>query len=377
MSNSSFPVARSYPLVVQPLIMTKKQIILLLVCAIGAAFLFNWANVPVAWLTGSMAVGIASAVIGGGPQKLPPTFGVLGQVIIGLATAARFPLQTMELATTHAGPLLLIVLITGSMSLLNGYLLGRWAGVDQGTAFLGCLPGGAASIVAMSDELGADAIAVAVLQYLRLLMVVFLVPIAVSLFFPPDAIAQVAPTLPIESGLPIPMLLNLLVLALCGILGIWGGGQLRLPSPVFLGPFLVGLITFWVLPYHFQVPNSAFSGGMLLVGLSIGLRFDWQTARKLLKAVLIEAGLVIVLILLCLAAGYAFHLLTGVDIMTAVLGSTPGGMQVMIASAVELGGNSGLVLAMQMTRLLIILLMGPWLADNLLKSSPIIENNDY
>jgi hypothetical protein len=112
---------------------------------------------------------------------------------------------------------------------------------------------------------------------------------------------------------------------------------------------------------------------MLLVGLSIGLRFDWQTARKLLKAVLIEAGLLIALILLCLAAGYAFHLLTGVDIMTAVLGSTPGGMQVMIASAVELGGNSGLVLAMQMTRLLIILLIGPWLAENFLKSSPINE----
>ncbi len=45
----------------------------------------------------------------------------------------------------------------------------------------------------------------------------------------------------------------------------------------------------------------------------------------------------------------------------------------MIASAVELGGNSGLVLAMQMTRLLIILLIGPWLAENLLKSSPINE----
>jgi len=62
--------------------MTKKQIILMLVCAIGAAFLFNWANVPVAWLTGSMAVGIAWAVIGGGPQKLPPTFGVLGLTLV-------------------------------------------------------------------------------------------------------------------------------------------------------------------------------------------------------------------------------------------------------------------------------------------------------
>ncbi len=362
-------VARTHPLVTQPAIMTKKNIILLLASAVVAGLLFDSAQVPVPWLCGSMVVGIACALIRGGSQKLPSTFEIVGQVIIGIATAARFPLQTLELAATHAVPLLLIVVFTGSMSLLNGYLLERWAGVDRATSFLGCLPGASSSIVAMSSEMGADAIAVAVLQYLRLLMVVFLVPIAVNLLFPADALTQATSTIPTENGLPVPMLLNLLVLAACGILGIWCGGRLRLPSPVFLGPFFVGLITFWVLPYHFQVPTLAFNGGLLLVGLPIGLRFDWQKARKLLKAVLIETGLVIVLILVCLAVGYAFHLVTGVDTMTAVLGSTPGGMQVMIASAVEFGSNSGLVLAMQMTRMLIILSIGPWLATKLIKSS--------
>lgn len=348
--------------------MKKKQIILLLASALALGWLFDRAQIPVAWLCAPMVVGIAWALIRGRCQKLPPSFGIVGQVIIGLSAAAHFPLHTLALASTHAGPLLLIVLITGSMSLLNGYLLGRWAGIDRGTAFLGCIPGAASSIVAMSEEMGADAIAVAVLQYLRLLLVVFLVPASVRLLFPTDSLTQAIATIPTQTTLPVPMLLNLLVLAGCGILGTWCGKRLRFPSPTFLGPLLVGLIVFWGLPlYQFQVPNSAFNGGMLFVGLSIGLRFDWQSARKLMKALVIETGLVIVLIFACLVAGYGFHLITGIDTMTAVLGSTPGGMSVMIASAVEYSSNSGLVLAMQMTRLLIILLIGPWLAASLLK----------
>jgi len=339
--------------------------------ATGVGFLFDWAQVPVAWLCGPMVVGICGAMIRGEASQLPSTMGILGQVIIGLGTATHFPLETLQLASTHAIPLLLIVIITGTMSLLNGYLLGRWAGIDQETAFLGCLPGASASIVAMSDEMGADAIAVAVLQYLRLSLVVFIVPLAVGWIFPVNSLVEVATTLTGESHLPIPILLNLLVLALCGWLGVLVGRKLNFPSPVFLGPVLVGLVTSWVLPYQFQVPDVALSSGLLLVGISIGVRFDWKSIRQLCKAVFIETGLVIVLIVLCLVIGYGFHLLTGVDIMTAVLGSTPGGMQAMIASAVELGCNTGLVLAMQMTRLLMILLISPWLAAALFKSPAI------
>jgi hypothetical protein len=347
--------------------MTKKQILLLLASAVVAGWLFYHANVPVAWLTGPMAIGIAWAVRQSNSQQLPAGFGIVGQVIIGVATAAHLPLQTLELASTHAIPMLMIITITGGLSLLNGYLLWRWAGVDRATGFLGCIPGASSSIVALSDEMGADAIAVTVLQYLRLLLVVFLVPVAVSFLFPTELVSQAVSTIPLEASFPVPMPVNLLVLAACGIVGVWGGRRLNLPSPVFLGPFLAGLIALWTLPYPVQMPDIVFCGGLLLVGLSIGLRFDWRAARKLWKAVLIETGLVIVLILACLAVGYEFHVLTGVDTMTAVLGSTPGGMQVMIASAVEFGSNSGLVLAMQMTRLLIILLIGPWLAANLVK----------
>ena len=348
---------------------TPIKTIALLAIAMVVGISFSWLHVPVGWLLAPMLVGIAYAIIQGSRQPLPPAFKMVGQVIIGIFTATRFSPETLSVATTYALPLLLCVFTTGSLSMFNGYLLSRWAGIDRTTAFLGFIPGAASSIVAMSEEMGADALTVALIQYVRVLLVVLLLPTTASLLFPVNPGTQVAAPVAMANNLPsLPIILNLLVLAVCGVLGVWGGRRLRLPSSGFLGPFIVGLVTFWILPYQLQVPQFLFCAGLLLVGLSIGVQFDWQIAQKLLKAVLIEVGLVILLILSCLAVGYEFHLVTHVDTITAVLGFTPGGIEAMIATVMQLGGDTGLVLAMQLTRMLSILLIAPWLVAVLVKN---------
>ncbi|MFZ5826137.1 MAG: AbrB family transcriptional regulator [Bacillota bacterium] len=342
----------------------------LLLCFGGAVllgWLFDWLGVPVGWLLGPMAAGILYVARAGKPQPLNPAYQTVGQVLLGLTTGLSFPLATLKLAAVYGGPLLLAVVITGGLSLLNGYLLWRWAGVDRATGFMGSLPGAASTMVAMSDEMGADAVVVAVLQYLRLLLVVFLAPVAVAYLFPAQASSlAVAPAL--DSLAPAPWWLTALVLVGSGLLGAWGGWRVRLPSPTFLGPFLVALPLSWSLPYELEMPGPLFALGLLLLGLSIGVRFDVPLARKLGKVALIESALVVALIGLCLGVGYLFHLWTGVDTLTAVLGSTPGGMEVMVGSAIQLGGDPGLVLAMQMTRYFIILMLGPWATVRLLGS---------
>ncbi len=352
-----------------PKLATPIKTIALLAIAMVAGISFSWLHVPVGWLLAPMLVGIAYAIIQGSRQPLPPAFKMVGQVIIGIFTATRFSPETLSVATTYAIPMLLCVFTTGSLSMFNGYLLSRWAGIDRTTAFLGFIPGAASSIVAMSEEMGADALTVALIQYVRVLLVVLLMPAAASLLFPVNPDTQVAAPVAMTNNLPsLPIILNLLVLAGCGVLGVWGGRRLRLPSSGFLGPFIVGLVTFWILPYQLQVPQFLFYAGLLLVGLSIGVQFDWQIAQKLLKAVLIEVGLVILLILSCLAVGYEFHVVTHVDTITAVLGFTPGGIEAMIATVMQLGGDTGLVLAMQLTRMLSILLIAPWLVAVLVKN---------
>jgi membrane AbrB-like protein len=335
-----------------------------LMAAALAGGLFSVAGVPVPWLLGPMLAGIGVAALSGGPRLAPPSFMAVGQAVLGLTVGTEFPLETLKQVIFYAVPLLLAVIVTGGLSLLNGYLLWRWAGVDRATGFLGSLPGAAPSMVAMSEELGADPVSVAVLQYLRLLLVVFLAPPAVGYLFPhaPAGAGAVMAT----AGPPsLPLWLDLPLLALLGLSGAWLGRRFRLPSPTFLGPFAAALALSWALPYRLSVPDWAFAAGTLLVGLSIGLRFDLAQARKLGRATLVSSLLVAGLIVAGLLTGYLFHLLTGVDVLTAVLGSTPGGMDVMVASAVTMGGDAGLVLAMQMSRWFLVLLAGPWLAGRM------------
>jgi len=329
-------------------------------------WLFDRIGLPVAWLLGPMVAGVGYAGFRHGPRPLPPGYQMVGQALLGLSSGVSFPLSTLLSVGSHAVALVLVVVFTAGLSLLNGYLLWRWAGIDRATGFMGSLPGAASSMVAMSDEMGADAVTVAILQYLRMLLVVFLAPLAVGWLFPPalgnGTAVGLAPAAPAA-----PTALNLLLLASCGVVGAAIGRSVHLPSPTFLGPFLASLLLSWTLPLTFHLPSLAFSAGLLLMGISIGVRFDVPLARRLGRAALIESALVVVLIGASLAVGYAFHLATGVSAVTAVLGSTPGGMEVMVATAVEVGGDSGLVLAMQMVRWFMILLAGPWVAVRLVR----------
>lgn len=346
-----------------------------LATAIVASVIFNWLHVPIGWLLAPMLVGIVYAIAQKHSHPLPTTFSAIGQAIIALQTSTRFSLETLTIAGNYALPLLICIFITGFVSLLNGYLLWRWAGIDRMTGFLGSIPGAAPSIVAMSEEMGADAIAVAILQYFRLLLVALIIPTLVSLFFSVESTVETIATISPQTHPALPTLFNLAVLAGCGVSGTWVGRKLNLPASLFLGPFLVGLVACLLSPYQIEVPSSVFIAGLLLLGLSIGIKFNWQAVRKLLKAVLLELVLVSLLIFICLGSGYGFHLLTGVNLMTSILGSTPGGLSPIIAMTIQMGGDSGLVLAMQMTRMLLILLFSPWFIAFFRESLEGKENN--
>ncbi len=344
-------------------------IVFQLAVGIIAGFVFSWLQIPVGWLLGSMIGGIVYSAIQGNPQPLPKMFITVGKAFIALYTAARFSWDTINVAATYAVPLLLCVLISGALSLFHGYLLSRLSGIDRVTGLVAFIPGAASSIVPIAEEMGADAVAVAVFQSIRLLLVVLLIPSAAGFFFPVDLndsmMTAIAPTTANNPSMP--MWLNLIVLAGCCIVGMWGGNRLALPASGFLGTFLVGLAVFWSCPYNLVVPQWLFATGLLCVGLSIGVKFDLKTVNKLLKAVLIEIVLVVSLILLCLGIGYEFHVFTHVDTITSLLGFTPGGLEAMVATVMQLGGDTGLVLAMQLTRMLIIIALGPWLVKFVIK----------
>lgn len=79
-----------------------------------------------------------------------------------------------------------------TISMLLGLALERLTTLDRATALLGMLSGGAPAMIASAGSLGADVRLIAVVQYLRLLMVISVTPVAVGLLFAPDHAAAAA-----------------------------------------------------------------------------------------------------------------------------------------------------------------------------------------
>lgn len=308
--------------------------------------------VPVAWLIGSLIVGIIYALLHGKPRPLPSTFLIIGKSLVGIAAAARFAPDNLITIFNYAIPLLLAFAITASLSMLNGYLIARFSGIKLITSLLGAIPGTASANVAISQEFGADPPIVAVLQYLRLIMVVVIVPTIAGLIAPNDVVVN---QININVQSTVSLTWNIIMIGICCGLGIWLGRKFKLPTKEFLGSFLCGLPLFGLFPNQYTVPRSFIIFALLLIGLSAGLKFNWHNIIGLGRAITLEIILVLILITCCIGISYSFHYLTHIDLITALLAFAPGGMEAMIATSNQLGGDTGLVLTIKFIHQLLII----------------------
>jgi membrane AbrB-like protein len=341
----------------------------LLFAASVVGLLFDWLHTPLGWMLGPLVVGIIYAMSQESSQPISPAFSMIAQAVLGISVATQFSWDNVSMMSTYAIPLLICIAITSSASILKGYLLCRLAGLDWKTGLLASIPCIIPSLITLSNEVGADTIAVTILQYLRSLLIIVVVPIGASLLVPSadvDFQREAIAILPATS-IAIPMSLNLFIVVVCSGLGVCLGSQIRFPASLFFGPLFVGLVACSVLPYNIQVPDMIFNSALVLIGFATGLQFNFQGVRPLVKAVLIEVVLALLLILLCAVVGYEFHLVTNIDTITAILGSMPTGTQAMVASTVQFGGDTSLVVSMHLTRMFIILGLRSLLVAPLIK----------
>lgn len=328
--------------------------------SVPTGLLFSRIGITVPWLLGPLFAGLVLALTTQRPWHVPRSLNTVAQVLMGVAFGLRLPPEVLSVIGVRLPAMALLVGLTALLSIGNGFLLWRWARVDPATGFLGSIPGAAGSIVAVADELGADARLVAVLQYLRVLLVAFLAPVAVEHLAPLIAGPSV-PVLPLPDAVPF-QLWHLAVIPVYGLVGLVLAQALRLPAGMFMGPFLVATLG-TLLGIRIAFPGWLFAAALTVVGAMIGTQFDWALIRNLGRVLVIQTLLVILLMLCAAGLGYLFSLVSGVPLVTAFLGSTPGGMDAMIAVSIELGADPPFVMAMQMIRFFLLLFTGPWVAQ--------------
>jgi membrane AbrB-like protein len=314
-----------------------------------------------------MLVALVAALVWEGHPAVPRWGRTVSLAVVGGVLASAFDPSVLPLIASHWLPVTLVVLGTLSLSLGAGLLLPVLVHLDKKTASLGTLPGAASGMLAMSDPLGADARLVALMQYTRVVVVVVSATLVGRLgLVPGTSSPQVSSaglqTAPGGADILIqgPMMTYALM-ALIAIVGAWAGTRFKLPAGALLGPLILGVAIEELGVVHLAWPHGVPQAAYLVLGLWVGLLFDGASVKRAGRLLPVVLASAVGLVLACAALGWVLAAVTGIDGITAYLATTPGGIDSVAIVALGSGANAALVLAVQMLRLLVVVLAGSFL----------------
>lgn len=321
---------------------------------LGSA-LADSSHVPAGALLGGMVVAVLAALTLSVqvPIRRPAFMGA--QAVLGSALCGSFQPSAWAALAEHWPVALVnvvgVVLVSQGVALL----LARLAGLNVRTTALGLMPGGASAMIALSEELDADARLVTLFQYIRVGVVILVTALvgqwAGGATTPAAPVAELAHT-------PPPLLawgLTALVAVVGGWLGVW----LKLPAGAFIGPLLVGApLTAFGVPVG-TWPPGVLGLAMWALGVRVGGHFDASAVRELRRVAFSAFAAAVVLVAGCVLLAQAWAFLGGVDPLTAYFATSPGGADSVLAIALGTSASLSLVLAVQVGRLLLIFLVAP------------------
>ena len=330
-----------------------------------AGLLAQVAGVPAAWLVGPMLVALAWALARPEHPTVPRWGRGAAMAVVGGVLGGTFRPSVLPLLASNWLPVCLVVGGTLILSLSAGLLLTRIARLDGKTAVLGALPGAASGMLAMSISLDADPRLVAVMQYTRVVVVVFSAALVSRFGLVPGTAPQPVSTGSLQSSasegaalLVHDAWLTYGLTALVAAAGAWAGVRLRLPAGALIGPLVLGVALEQLGVMHLAWPPGVPQAAFLVLGVYVGLLFDRasiERAGRLFPLVLASA---VGLTAACAGLGWALAALTSIDGLTAYLATAPGGIDSVAIMALGSGADAPLVLAVQMLRLFAVVLAG-------------------
>ena len=173
---------------------------------------------------------------------------------------------------------MLLALVAVS-SVIAIYYLERFAGFDRPTAYFSGMPGGLIEMIVLGEEHRADLRAIALVHSVRILVVVFTLPIIISLL--EGVVVQ-------TSSVPRPSLFEtefaeFMWLAVTAVLGIVVGHLLRMPALYLLGPMLVSAGIHIADLSEFTMPVEILNFAQYVVGTTVGCRFVGVGSRTIFR----------------------------------------------------------------------------------------------
>jgi membrane AbrB-like protein len=321
--------------------------------AVGAAagYVCTLLHTPIPWMLGPLFA-VAALRLAGAPLEAPLSARYGGQWIIGTSLGLYFT----PFVVRHVVDLWWLLLLGAAFAIALGYVTGvalaRLARCDKTTGIFASVPGGASEMTILGERFGGRMDRIAAAQSLRILIVVAIVPGAITAagVHGSDAYVQGAKTFDTWG------FVLLMVLTFAGGLVFQ---RIRAPNAFVLGALAVAIPLTALSVDLSMMPSLVSNAGQCMLGCALASRFQPDFLRGAHRFVVAVAVTVLLSIALSAAFAMAMAWLSGQSLPSLVLGTAPGGMAEMSITAKVLQLGVPLVTAFHVMRIVVLLLLTP------------------
>jgi len=193
----------------------------------------------------------------------------VARVIIGLAIGSQFSPDMLNDLCAYATSLSFIPVYIIAVTAAGWFYFHYLMKLDPRTSFLCSTPGGIAELVLVGEDIKANVPQLALIQGIRILIVVYTLPFLAGHMKGMDvgATKQFMPSL-VESDV-----FGIFLLGLIGICGWWVLAKLKLPGSPIIGPMIFSATLSVSNLLAQEPPDELFKTAQLLLGTSIGCFF--------------------------------------------------------------------------------------------------------
>lgn len=326
-----------------------KNLFVSFIVALVGGYLASLLHIPLPWTLGSLFTAIVWNLCTSHYTILKQGRRI-GQFIIGVSLGLYFTRDIVHLITQEWFLLSLGVVLCLLMSLVIIFINAQ-RHLSFATVYFTYLPGGASEMVNMSKKFGADPAFVAIGHTIRVIVLVFSVPLLATLWSDAEGVATTAK--PDEHW----MFWGIIVSLLCSFIGVFIWKQLKQANPWMIGALLGTALPTYFMELSMKVPVSLLALAQVLLAMALAdpitkktIIHSLQYMRGMLLSSMLNIG---ALILAAYVIASSFHL----DFLTIGLGMMPGGISEMGLTSKQLHLNVAIVTTMQTLRLLMVMIV--------------------
>lgn len=332
--------------------------ILVIAGSLGLGAALSHFSVPAAWLLAAIICSGAAALVTGRELPLNELYFRFARGMIGIL--AGLPLVGIPLGdVVRLLPFgVMVAVVTIGVGIVGGVLLARaQKDISPESGILGMLSGGASVMPVIASEVGGDMRFVVLTQYLRLVAVSITLPLVAGLLTWPNG----GHTAPAELAAEQPFWVVFIVV-LIALIGYPLGKALRIPVPSVFMPLLLTVLVSATLPsgISLEPPEPLQILAFMSIGWACGGALSLPALRSFATNLPATIAFIFAVMGACALTAWPLVGWLGITYFEAYLATSPGALETVLVLSAE-GGAGHEVVAMQLIRLIMVLLVAGWL----------------